>query len=164
MKHNLLSNYEDFIFTSSEDSNDILAYEDLNGKITVIHDKNLLGKSNVKFINEINESKNIAFSISMENRHVKNSHSKTRQKNLGNMPILYYIDCKIKRIVNEKDPKEGDIGRIIENFLQCARYHSTLFSQNLALRFSIFRTLIRPTKTRLKMGEWHLLMLYMKIK
>ena len=117
MKNNLLSNYEEFIFTSSEDIDDLFSYETLNGKITVIHEKNLLGKSNVKFINDNNESKNIAFSISMENRHEKNCLIKIRQKNLGNTPILYCRDCKIKRIVSEKDPKKGKSGRIIESFI-----------------------------------------------
>ena len=117
MKHNLLSNYEEFIFTSSEDPDDLFAYEALNGKITVIHEKNLLGKSDVQFINEIKESKNIAFSISMENRHEKNCHTKVRKKNLGNTPILFCRDCKIDRIVSEKNPNKGESGRIIESFI-----------------------------------------------
>lgn len=117
LKHNLLSNYEEFIFTSSEEPDDIFDYEALNGNITVINEKNLLGKSDVQFINEIKESKNIAFLISMENRHEKNCRTNIRKKNLGNTPILFCKDCKIKRIVSDKNPKKRENGRIIESFI-----------------------------------------------
>ena len=112
LKYNLLSNYEEFIFTSSDDPDGIFAYETLNARITVIHEKKLLGKSNVQFINDIKESKNIAFSISMEIRNEKNCHIKFNKKNLGNTPALFCRDCQIKKIVSEK---EG--GRIIDSFI-----------------------------------------------
>ena len=53
----------------------------------------------------------------MENRHEKNCHTKIGKKKLGNTPILFCRDCKIKRIISEKNPKKGESGRIIESFI-----------------------------------------------
>jgi len=117
MKYNLLSNYEGFIFISLE-KNDYLVYKTKNEKITAIQEENLFGVTTkrIKYITDINESKNKAFSISMENRH-EGCHNKVQQKNLENTPYLFCRDCKMRKIISEKNPKKGESGRIIENFL-----------------------------------------------
>ena len=117
MKHNLLSNYEDFIFISSEKC-DKYAYEVMNEKITVIHEDNLFGTNNcIKYIDDIDESKNKAFQISMEMRHEKNSHSKVNKKNFRYTPYLFCRDCQMQKIKSESNPNKGESGRIIESFL-----------------------------------------------
>lgn len=52
----------------------------------------------------------------MENRH-EGCHNKTQQKNLENTPYLFCRDCKMRKIISEKNPKKGESGRIIESFL-----------------------------------------------
>ena len=118
MKYNLLSNYEEFIFITLE-KNGYLAYKTKNEKITAIQEDNLFGankKPLIKYLTDINESKNKAFSISMENRH-EGCHNKVQQKNLENTPYLFCRDCKMKKIKSEKNPEKGKSGRIIESFL-----------------------------------------------
>ena len=127
MKFYLLNNYEDFIFTTKEAS-DELAYQTECEDITVINENNLFSYNYnnlkvIKNIDDIVEAKNLALPISIEFRHEKNSHQKRKSKNLKHLsPFWFYRDGKARRIsVDEKmengtDYKKGESGRIIESY------------------------------------------------
>jgi len=125
MKFILLSNYEDFIFTTKEHS-DEFAYNSSNENITVINEANVFTNNvqvSIKKVNEIEVSKNLAFPLSMEFRHEKNSHQKRNNKNIKSFsPFLFYRDGNFVEIKEEKkiDGKtvvKGEAGRMVESFL-----------------------------------------------
>ena len=97
MKFYLLNNYEDFIFTTKEAS-DELAYQTECEDITVINENNLFSYNYnnlkvIKNIDDIVEAKNLALPISIEFRHEKNSHQKRKNKNPKHLsPFWFYRD------------------------------------------------------------------------
>ena len=124
MKYLLLSNYEEFIFTTLERS-DEYAYNASNENITVINEGNLFGNDYIILKQKLSteQSKNLAFPISFEFRHEKNAYEKRYNKNSKNFsPFVFYRNGKIERIEEEKKInniciKKGERGRIIESFL-----------------------------------------------
>ena len=123
MKFLLLSNYEDFIFTTNEIS-DSLAYNADNENITVIN-QNKMFKRNIVFQRNFDSktSMDLAFPISLEFRHEKNCHKKKNHKNSKYLsPFLFYRDGKFEKIKTEveiegKIIKKGESGRLVESFL-----------------------------------------------
>ena len=110
MKYLLLSNYEDFIFTSRQAS-DEFAYNTYNENITVINEANIFPADyqNLDDINNIEESRNYAVPISFEFRHEKNSHQKKKIKNKNSFsPFLYYRDGKFEK---------GESSKMVESFI-----------------------------------------------
>lgn len=122
MKYNLLINYEEFFFVTRIDS-DKYAYITDDERITVINEKTLfkreINDDNVVDIEEIEESKRYALSISMEFRHEKNCHEKKQQKNgIKNSPVFFSRDLKYEKIEIKIDGKrKGESGRIVESFI-----------------------------------------------
>ena len=124
MKYILLSNYEEFIFTTIEKSNEY-AYNTSNENITVINEANLFPNNYgvITKSKDPEESKNLAFPISFEFRHEKNSHQKRYSKNTKNFsPFLFYRDGKADRIevykkIDDKIIKKGESGKMVERFL-----------------------------------------------
>ena len=127
MKYHLLSNYEDFIFTTKEVS-DEFAYQSEFENITVINENNLFNYNynnlkTIKKIEDIEEAKNLALPISFELRHEKNYHHKRNNKNPKQLsPFLFYRDGKAHRISvtktgeNGTEYKKGESGRIVESY------------------------------------------------
>ena len=132
MKYLLLSNYEDFIFTTRERS-DEFAYNAKIENITVINENNLFSlfndnQENIFQITNPEESKNLALPISFEFRHKKNSHLVRDNKNPNALsPKIYYKDGRIERIertLQLKDGKsitKGECGVLVENYLSTDR-------------------------------------------
>ena len=125
MKYLLLSNYEDFIFTSRQKS-DEYAYNSFNENITVINEANIFSANyqNLKNIKDINESKNYAIPISFEFRHENNCHQKKNKKNRNSFsPFLFYRDGKFvkiqeyKKLDNGTIISKGECGKMVESFI-----------------------------------------------
>ena len=127
MKYYLLSNYEDFIFTTTENSDEYAYMSELHD-ITVINEQNLFSKNinieTIRQLDDINKSKNFALPISMEFRHEKNSHQKRRKKNPRVFsPFVFYKDGKLEKIIEKKEVskdkfiEKGESGRMIEKYL-----------------------------------------------
>ena len=126
IKYHLKSNYEEFFFTSRGIS-DKYAFQALDEKITVINEKSLFNKGiydeEIIDIEDINESKNYALSISMEFRHEKNTHQKLSGKNIGQLSPLFYVrDLEFKKIslkvtIEDKIIEKGESGWMIESFI-----------------------------------------------
>ena len=125
MKYLLLSNYEDFIFTSRQQS-DEYAYNTHNENITVLNEANLfsINCNKLKKINDINESKNYAIPISFEFRHENNSHQKKNRKNRNSLsPFLFYRDGKFvkiqvyRKLEDNTIIEKGESGRMVESFI-----------------------------------------------
>ena len=125
MKYLLLSNYEDFIFTSRQNS-DEYAYNSFNENITVINEANIFSVNyqNLKNIKDINESRNYAIPISFEFRHENNSHQKKNKKNRNSFsPFLFYRDGKFvkiqeyKKLDNGTIISKGECGKMVESFI-----------------------------------------------
>ena len=107
MKYYLLSNYEGFCFTSTEES-DKYAYTNEEHHITVINERNLFGTGipSMKKFDKIEESKNLALPISFEFRHEKNSHQKRNNENpMDPSCSVFYMDGEYERI---KEAKKGN--------------------------------------------------------
>lgn len=124
MKFILLSNYEDFIFTTKENS-DEFAYNTTNENITVINEANVFTNNfkTIKNVDDIEESKNLAFPLSMEFRHEKNSHQKRNIKNKKiYSPFLFYRDgnffeTKEEHKIENNSVMKGEAGRMVESYL-----------------------------------------------
>ena len=67
----------------------------------------------------LEESKNYALSISMENRHERNSHQKRANKNKRKKSATYFCrDLEYFKIVkSEKEETLGESGRMVESFI-----------------------------------------------
>ena len=123
-KLHLKSNYEEFFFTT-RDKSENYTYQALDEKITIINEKNLFKKEKyddgIIEITEDKESKNYAFSASMEFRHKKNCHRKFARKNLGeNSPTTYFKDLKFettKKKVKQTNEIKFESGEMIEKFI-----------------------------------------------
>ena len=123
MKFLLLSNYEDFVFTTTEISNSY-AYNSENENITVINENNLHIR-NIKVQRNIDNKKSmdLALPISIEFRHEKNGHKKKKHKNSKYFsPFLFYRDGKFVKIKTEKEIgnkiiQKGESGKFVESFL-----------------------------------------------
>ena len=127
MKHYLLSFYEDFIFTTTENS-DEYAYMSEQHNITVINERNIFSQEinykKIRKLDNIEISKNYALPISFEFRHEKNSHQKRKNKNPRVFsPFVFYKDGKFERIkkkikINGNEIIEkGESGRMVESYL-----------------------------------------------
>lgn len=118
VKHHLKSNYEGFLFTEKNNDNIIASTENyLN--VIIINELNLFAKSkytDTTYIENIDDSKHHAFSLSMVLRHESNSHKK---KNLKNQfifsPIYYCINGETKKYIYKDN--SGEDGIIIENII-----------------------------------------------
>lgn len=123
MKYHLLQNYDEFYFII-RNSSDKYAYQTCDEKITVINEKTLFGNRINYFSKKIEcktleESKNYALSISMENRHERNSHQKRANKNKRKKSATYFCrDLEYFKIVkSEKEETLGESGRMVESFI-----------------------------------------------
>ena len=123
IKSHLKWNYEDFFFTTRDES-DKLASQEIDVKITTINEKNLFNKEiydekGIIDINNLNESRNYALPISMEFRHEKNAHQKFAGKNQGQYSPLYFVrDLKFEFVSCKiKDIEKGESGWMIESFI-----------------------------------------------
>ena len=118
VKHHLKSNYEGFLFTEKNNDN-IIAKTENYLNVIIINELNLFEKSKYKdttYIENLDDSKNHAFSISMVLRHESNSREKKKLKNQFIFsPIYYCINGKVKKYIY-KDNK-GEDGIIIENLI-----------------------------------------------
>ena len=123
MKYHLLQNYDEFYFVTKE-SSDKYAYQTCDEKITVINEKSLLGNK-IQFLDDITkgkdleETKNYAWSISMEIRHERNFHQKRANKTQRKNSSTYFCrDLKYFKIVkSEEEPTIGESGRMVESFI-----------------------------------------------
>ena len=132
MKYLLLSNYEDFAFTTSEKS-DEFSYNTEVENITVINENNLFklfnnNYKNIFQIKNIEEAKHFALPISFEFRHEKNVHQKRNNKNRNILSQkLYYKDGKIERIEktikldNDKVVTKEESSILMDNYLSADR-------------------------------------------
>ena len=118
IKHHLKSNYEGFLFVE-RNNDDIIASTENYLNVIIINELNLFERSkytDTTYIENEDDSKHHAFSISMILRHESNSHEK---KNLKNQfifsPIYYCLNGKEKKYIY-KDNK-GEDGIIIENMI-----------------------------------------------
>ena len=154
MKYHLLNNYEDFIFTTKEAS-DEFAYQSELENITVINENNLFNYNYnnlkvIKNVEDIVEAKNLALPISFELRHEKNSHQKRNNKNPKQLcPFLFYRDGKVHRISVTKamedgtEFKKGESGRIVESYFDdCTKKitelkHLPIFGELLDYKYFI---------------------------
>ena len=120
LKYHLKSNYEGFFCTENQ-YNNIIAFTDIDTRITIINKENLFERSEFKdpsiIKNNETEVQNHAFGISMVFRHEKNSHQK---KNLKNgyiaSPCCYCDNGEKKTIIvkNENDEFTGEDIVLIE--------------------------------------------------
>ena len=118
VKHHLKSNYEGFLFTENNNDN-IIAFTENYLNVIVINELNLFENSkytDTTYIENIEDSKHHAFSISMVLRHESNTHKK---KNLKNQfifsPIYYCINGETKKYIYKDN--NGEDGIIIENII-----------------------------------------------
>ena len=123
LKHHLLSKYEVFFLIERHD-NDIMAWTDIEMRITFINEENLFKRSKVKKISYITDSKslkNYAFGISMIFRHEKNSHPNKNLKNTKVVsPIFYCDNGERKKLIFEdkiKNKLTGVDGILIESLI-----------------------------------------------
>ena len=127
MKHYLLSSYEDFIFTSSEQSGDYTYMSELHD-ITVINEQKIFSKEinyeSIRKLDDPNLSKDFAIPISFVFKQEKYSHQKRRNKNQNIFtPFAFYKDGKLERIKQEikinKDKiiEKRENGRMLESYL-----------------------------------------------
>ncbi len=118
LKHHLKSNYEGFLFIERNNDNIISSTENyLN--VIIINELNLFERSkytDTTYIENEDDSKHHAFSISMILRHESNSHEKKNLKNQSIFsPVYYCLNGKEKEYIY-KDNKVED-GIIIENMI-----------------------------------------------
>ena len=128
MKHFLLSNYEDFLFTTTQKSDQYAYISELHD-ITVINEHNLfyikgININKIRQLDDINISKNFALPISMVFRSVKNSHQKRKRKTQNVCSsLIFYKDGKIERIIEKKGVnknefiEKGGYSKMIERYL-----------------------------------------------
>ena len=115
IKFHLKSNYEEFFFTTRDES-DEYAYQTIDEKITIINEKNLFNKEfhddEITDIKDKKESKNYALPASMEFRHEKNCHQKFAGKNPGQYsPLIFVKDLRFERIsLKLKNGVKGESG------------------------------------------------------
>ena len=118
IKYHLKENYEDFFFIEYYNNKELASHY-INERITVINESNLF-KKDIHSINNLKEKKNIAFAISMEFRHEKNSHQKKNIRNKFEVSPMYYCDNgEIKKIIylNEINENIGEDGILVESFI-----------------------------------------------
>ena len=125
LKYSLLSNYEDFIFTSRT-GRDEFSYYTFNENITVINEFNIFSVyyQNLKNYENIDESRNYAIPISFEFRLENISHQKKNKKNRNIFsPFLFYRDGKFvkiqeyRKLDNGTIISKGEIGKMVESFI-----------------------------------------------
>ena len=123
MKYHLIQNYDEFYFIDRNNP-DKYACQTCDEKITVINENSLF-MNKIQFFNDkmegknLEESKNYAWSISMENRHKRNSHQKRANKIQRKNSSTYFCrDLKYFEIVkDEKEPTVGESGRMVKSFI-----------------------------------------------
>ena len=120
LKHQLLSNYNDFFYVKTE-MNDENVYFDSNTKIVVINEYELFGP-NFKEEEIIQNQKNVndyAMSLSMNFLRENDGRYKYKIKNhIFNQSLIYFRGLKIElNISNYSSIIIGESGRIIENFI-----------------------------------------------
>ena len=122
LKHHLISNYEGFFITERHNNN-IIAWTDIDTRITIINEENLFGRSNLKDISFIEDNKTLkdhAFGVSIILRHEKNSHQKKNLKS-GHIisPCFYCDNGETKKICFKNDDNRitGEDGILIESLI-----------------------------------------------
>ena len=123
MKYHLIQNYDEFYFIDRNNP-DKYACQTCDEKITVINENSLF-MNKIQFFNDkmegknLEESKNYAWSISMENRHKRNSHQKRANEIQRKNSSTYFCrDLKYFEIVkDEKEPTVGESGRMVKSFI-----------------------------------------------
>ena len=119
LKNHLKENYEDFFFIEYYNNKKLASYY-LSERISVINENNLFNGEDINNINDLKEKKNLAFSISMEFRHEKNSHQKKNIRNRFEFsPVYYYDNGEIKKLINnnENNINVGEDGSLVESFI-----------------------------------------------
>jgi hypothetical protein len=123
LKYHLTSNYEGFFLTENHDNN-VIAWTDVDTRITIINKDCLFERSELKDISFIKDDKvvlnNLAFGITIVNRHEKNSHQKKNLKN-GHLPSPFnYCDNGEKKTIYVKANNNeftGEDGVLIETLI-----------------------------------------------
>ena len=122
LKYHLISNYEGFFLTEMH-NNDVLAWTEVDVRITIINITNLFQKSKVRDISIIHDNKVLkdhAFGISVVFRHEKKSHQKKNLKNSKIISPFYYCDngdIKVIKFEGEKNVFTGEDGILIESLI-----------------------------------------------
>ena len=120
LKHQLLSNYNDFFYVKTEINDENVCF-DSNTKIVVINEYELFGP-NFKEEEIIQNQKNVndyAMSLSMNFLRENDGRYKYKIKNhIFNQSLIYFRGLKIElNISNFSSIIIGESGRIIENFI-----------------------------------------------
>ena len=134
LKHQLLSNYNDFFYVKTEINDENVCF-DSNTKIVVINEYELFGP-NFKEEEIIQNQKNVndyAMSLSMNFLRENDGRYKYKIKNhIFNQSLIYFRGLKIElNISNYSSIIIGESGRIIENFICKNRDIIKLFSKVL---------------------------------
>ena len=124
LKHNLASNYEGFFFTENHDNN-VIAWTDVDTKITIINEECLFERSELKDASFIKNDKlalnNHAFGISVVNRHEKNLYLKNNFKN-EHLPLSFnYCDNGEKKTIyikNRYNEFKGEDSILVEALIE----------------------------------------------
>ena len=117
VKQRLKSNYEGFLFKESNNDN-LIANTENYLNVIVINELNLFERSKYKdmeYINNIDDSKHHAFSISMVLRHESNSLKKHLKNQFTFSRIYYFINGETKQYIYKDNI--GEDGIILENFI-----------------------------------------------
>ena len=117
VKQRLKSNYEGFLFKESNNDN-LIANTENYLNVIVINELNLFERSKYKgmeYINNLDDSKHHAFSISMVLRHKSNSLKKNLKNQFTFSRIYYFINGETKQYIYKDNI--GEDGIILENFI-----------------------------------------------